>query len=60
MKIQANQLSTHLQKNLAPCYLVTGDEPLLVTEALDNIRQAAREGGFGARESHMATRSFAT
>lgn len=58
MKIQANQLSTSLQKNLAPCYLVTGDEPLLVTEALDGIRQAARERGFTARESHMATQSF--
>ena len=40
MKIQANQLSTYLRKNLAPCYLVTGDEPLLVTEALDEIRKA--------------------
>ena len=58
MKIQANQLSTYLRKNLAPCYLVTGDEPLLVTEALDTIRQAARERGFSARESHMATQSF--
>jgi DNA polymerase-3 subunit delta len=58
VKIQANQLSTYLRKNLAPCYLVTGDEPLLVTEALDTIRKAARERGFTARESHMATQSF--
>ena len=58
MKIQANQLSTYLGKNLAPCYLVSGDEPLLVTEALDAIRLAARERGFGARESHMASQSF--
>jgi DNA polymerase-3 subunit delta len=58
VKIQANQLPTRLRKNLAPCYLVSGDEPLLVTEALDDIRQAARERGFMARESQMATQSF--
>jgi DNA polymerase-3 subunit delta len=58
VKIQANQLSTYLRKNLAPCYLVTGDEPLLVNEALDSIRQAARERGFISRESQMATQSF--
>ena len=47
MKIRANQLSSHLKNSLAPCYLVTGDEPLLVGEALDDIREAARQGGFG-------------
>jgi DNA polymerase-3 subunit delta len=58
VKIQANQLSSHLDNNLAPCYLVTGDEHLLVAEALDSIRQAAREKGFTARESHVATQWF--
>lgn len=58
MKIQANQLSSHLNNNLAPCYLVTGDEHLLVAEALDGIRQAARARGFTARESHVATQWF--
>lgn len=58
MKIQANQLSTYLKKNLAPCYLVTGDEHLLVAEALDSIRAAAREQGFTQRESHVATQWF--
>ena len=58
MKIQANQLSTHLQKTLAPCYLVTGDEHLLVSEALDAIRQAARDRGFSSRELHVATTGF--
>jgi DNA polymerase-3 subunit delta len=58
VKIQANQLSSYLKKNLAPCYLVTGDEHLLVAEALDSIRLAAREKGFTARESHVATRYF--
>ena len=58
MKIRANQLSSHLKKSLAPCYLVTGDEHLLVSEALDEIRLAARERGFGSRELHVATTGF--
>ena len=58
MKIQANQLSSYLQNNLAPCYLVTGDEHLLVSEALDDIRHAARDAGFTSRESHVAAQRF--
>ncbi len=58
MKINVNQLSTHLQKSLAPCYLVTGDEHLLVDEALDAIRAAAREQGFTSRDLHVATTGF--
>ena len=42
MKINLNQLSSHLQNKLAPCYFVTGDEHLLVDEALDAIRATAR------------------
>ncbi|MDH3334628.1 MAG: DNA polymerase III subunit delta, partial [Gammaproteobacteria bacterium] len=58
MKIRANQLSPHLKNSLAPCYLVTGDEHLLVNEALDEIRAAARAKGFGMRELHVATTGF--
>ena len=58
MKIQANQLQSHLQKNLAPCYLVTGDEHLLVAEALDSIRHAAKQQGFTSRDLHIATTGF--
>lgn len=58
MKLQANQLSSHLLKSLAPCYLVTGDEHLLVDEALDAVRAAARERGFISRELHVATTGF--
>ena len=58
MKIKVNQLSSHLQKNLAPCYLVTGDEHLLVSEALDAIREAARSAGFTSRDLHVATTGF--
>lgn len=58
MKISANQLNAHLKKSLLPCYLVTGDEPLLVQEALDQIRAAARAQGFGSRELFIATTGF--
>lgn len=58
MKISANQLGGHLQGKLLPCYMVTGDEHLLVQEALDAIRSAAREQGFGSRELYTATTGF--
>src|SRR3546814_16785394 len=47
-----------LKKNLLPCYLVTGDEHLLVQVAQDAIRAAARDRGFGAREVHVAGPGF--
>jgi DNA polymerase-3 subunit delta len=58
VKISANQLGPHLNKSLLPCYLVTGDEPLLLQEALDALRAAARARGFGSREVHIATTGF--
>ncbi|MEM8815410.1 MAG: DNA polymerase III subunit delta [Pseudomonadota bacterium] len=58
MKIHANQLSTYLKRGLAPCYLVTGDEHLLVAEALDAIRARAREEGFTSRDLHVASPGF--
>lgn len=58
MKISANQLESHLSQSLLPCYLVTGDEPLLVQESLDQIRGSARSGGFGSRELYVATTGF--
>ncbi len=58
MKISANQLTSHLKNTLAPCYLVAGDEHLLVQETLDAIRAAARAAGFGSRELHFATTGY--
>ncbi|MEM7432035.1 MAG: DNA polymerase III subunit delta [Pseudomonadota bacterium] len=58
MKIQANQLSSRLQSGLSPCYLVTGDEHLLLDESLDQIRTAARAAGFTARDLYVATTGF--
>lgn len=39
-------------------YLVSGDEPLLVDEALDDIRAAAVEHDYAEREVHVAERGF--
>ncbi len=58
MKIAANQLSSRLDQSLLPCYLVSGDEPLLVAEALDAIRAAARVRGFDSRELFVQTTGF--
>jgi DNA polymerase-3 subunit delta len=58
VNISANQLGAALRKSLLPCYLVTGDEPLLVQEALDSIRAAARAAGFESRELFIATAGF--
>lgn len=58
MKIPANNLSRHLERNLLPCYLVAGDELLLVQEALDEIRRAARQAGFDSRDLHVQMQGF--
>jgi DNA polymerase-3 subunit delta len=44
---------------LAPVYLVSGDEPLLVAEASDAIRAAARAAGYAERTVFFIDRSFA-
>lgn len=50
MKIKPTQLKTNLAQGLAPAYLISGDEPLLVQQSTDSIRQACRKQGFGDRE----------
>jgi DNA polymerase III subunit delta len=50
MEIRLNQLAAHLERALAPFYVVHGDEPLLAIEAGDAIRAAARNAGCGERE----------
>ncbi len=58
MKFAARQLASHLTKTLAPVYLVTGDEPLLVAEALESIRRCARRSGFEQRDLVVVERGF--
>ena len=52
------QLPGHLAKNLAAAYAILGDEPLLVLEAADAVRAAARKRGFAEREVFEAARAF--
>ena len=50
MHIGSAQLQRELQRELRPLYLVQGDELLLVNEAVEAIRAAARARGFDERE----------
>lgn len=52
MQLQTAALAAHLQKGLKSLYTLHGDEPLLIQEALDAIRLAARAQGFTERSSH--------
>jgi DNA polymerase-3 subunit delta len=52
MQLGAGQLTQHLQRGLRPLYTLHGDEPLLVQEAADAIRAAARAQGYTERTVH--------
>ncbi len=58
MRVRPEQLQQNLAKGLAPVYLVTGDEPLQVNEACDEIRAAARTAGHENREVMEAGSGF--
>lgn len=58
MKVAAEQLAQHLEGGLRPLYVVSGDEPLGVTEAVDAIRAAARQRGYSEREVYNVERGF--
>lgn len=51
MQLPLNQLTAHLAKGLRGLYTVHGDEALLVQEAADAIRSAARAAGYTERSS---------
>jgi DNA polymerase-3 subunit delta len=58
MRVNLDQLPAALQRGLARAYLVSGEEFLLVGEAADAIRAAARAGGFADRRVYFIDRSF--
>ena len=58
MRLRAEQLAAQLAKQLAPVYAIFGDEPLLVLEAADAVRAAARLQGFAERAVYEAGRAF--
>ena len=49
MNLRPDQLAASLARGLEPIYVVHGDEPLLVLEAGDAIRSAARSAGIPER-----------
>ncbi|REG84254.1 DNA polymerase III subunit delta [Marinomonas pollencensis] len=58
MKVRADQLSQQLNKNLAPLYIISGDEVLLTQEAADSIRRAAQQAGISERLRFVADAQF--
>ncbi len=58
MQLRAPELSRHLAGGLAPAYLISGDETLLVQEACDAVLSAARGAGFSERSVLYAEGSF--
>ncbi len=59
MRLSAEQLPAALARGLAGMYLISGDEPLLVGEAADLVRAAARAAGHADRSVFFIDRSFA-
>ncbi len=58
MKLNAQELTNHLSRELASVYLIAGDEPLLVSEALREIQVRAIQSGFENREQHIVDKGF--
>jgi DNA polymerase-3 subunit delta len=56
LKLTPDSLISHLERQLLPSYLISGDEPLLVGEAADAVRARARAAGFTEREVHFLER----
>ena len=54
MRLSCNELPDALEKGLAPLYLLSGTEPLLLEEAADRLRAAARKAEFSERALHVA------
>ncbi|WP_068808084.1 DNA polymerase III subunit delta [Thauera phenolivorans] len=58
MNLRPDQLAAQLAKPLAPLWVLHGDEPLLVLEAADAIRAAARKQGYEERETLVVGQGF--
>ena len=58
MFLKYEALESHLAKELASLYVLTGDEHLLLLEAADMIRKTAREKHFSEREVLTVERNF--
>lgn len=50
MKVAVRDLPLHLNRGLASCYFIVGEEPLQRKESIDAIRLEAKKQGFTERE----------
>jgi DNA polymerase-3 subunit delta len=58
MNLRPEDLAGHLERKLAPLYVVHGDEPLLALEAADQVRAAARRSGIVERDVLVVEQGF--
>jgi DNA polymerase-3 subunit delta len=58
MQLTSEALPRHLASGLKPLYVVYGDALLLVVEAADSIRAAARNAGYTERDTLIAEQHF--
>ncbi len=58
MKLKPEQLEKHLQQELKPIYLVSGDEPFQTDTASRQIREAALAQGYSEREQFHVDGNF--
>jgi len=58
MRLTSDKLPAQLAKGLASIYVIGGNEPLLVEEAADAVRAAARPQGYNNREIFFAESGF--
>ncbi len=58
MRSSPDALPSGLARGLRSAYLITGTEPLLIAEACDAVRSAARNRGYSDREVHFVERGF--
>lgn len=57
-RLDQTKLKQQLNTNLAPIYVLVGDEPLAQSECLDAIRLAARKAGADERNGFIVERNF--
>jgi DNA polymerase-3 subunit delta len=58
MRCEVEQLGSLLARGLAPCYFLSGDEPLRIEEAGDAVRAAARAAGYDERLVYTVESGF--
>ncbi len=54
MRLTCKELPAALERGLAPLYLLSGAEPLLLEEAADRVRSAAGKAEYSERSLHVA------